>query len=731
MRQVAALAALLLLAAPAVSPLRAADWPGWRGPDQNGVSSETGLASHWSPQGENMVWRAEFIGRSTPVVLDGQVCVIGRVGEGDLRQEVVACFDAENGRRRWEHRLDVYQTAVPFNRVGWASLGADPETGNIYAHGVGGQLICYDRDGALRWSHQLTEEFGRMSGYGGRTQTPIVDGQRLILGFVNAGWGDQAAPRHRYFAFDKRTGELLWVAAPGGFPQDFNTQSVPVVAEAEGQRLLIAGDADGAVYAMKVATGEKVWSFQVSKRAMNSSVLVHGSRVYAGHSEENVDEPTMGRVVCIDGRGKGDVTKTHELWRADELEVGFASPALAAGRLYVIDNSANLRCLDEATGAVLWSYSLGTVGKASPVLADGKLYAPEVNGRFHILEPGKEGVKPLDLDEITIGDGHYAELYGSAAVAYGRIYLSTEGGLFCIGDKSKPFVRPQPSARSAAPVAGQGPAASILAVPGELLLRPGETAPLRVLAFDAKGRPLDSPQASWSLAGLSGTVDPSGRFTPDPGAGYQAGTIEARVGELKTVARVRVVRDLPWAFDFESSEPGKSPAQWVGAAGQFVVAEREGQKVLLKAPRERGLDRATLFMGSPGLRNYTIEADVLGGQKGRRRPDIALIAGGYTLDLQGVHQHVEIRSWVAEKRLTRQAAFAWDPDTWYHMKLSVDVSKDKATVRGKVWPKAEAEPEAWTLTVEDPLPIDGGSPGLEGYTPAEAYYDNIKVTVNP
>ena len=90
------------------------------------------------------------------------------------------------------------------------------------------------------------------------------------------GGESRARGAHRYFAFDKHTGELVWVSQPGGRPFD-TTYSVPVVVVINGQRLLIAGNADGAIYAMKVRTGEKVWGFQLSKRGINSSVVVAGN----------------------------------------------------------------------------------------------------------------------------------------------------------------------------------------------------------------------------------------------------------------------------------------------------------------------------------------------------------------------------------------------------------------------------------------------------------------------
>ncbi len=295
--------------------------------------------------------------------------------------------------------------SVPYNRVGWASVVGDPETGNLYACGVDGLLVALDRAGKVVWQRSLTEEFGFYSGFGGRTHSPMIDEDRLVLSFTNTGWGEQGPPRTRTFAFDKRTGALQWVSTPGVQPYDLNTQTTPVVAVINGQRLLIEGGGDGWIYAIKARTGEKVWGFQLSKSGINTTVAVNGTTVYAAHSEENVDAGVMGRLVAIDATGTGDVTKTHELWRAEEMGAGFPSPIYHDGRLYVVDNSANLFALDAKTGKQLFKHKLGTVGKASPVWADGKLYIPETNGRFHILKPGPAGAENLDMDEISVTEG--------------------------------------------------------------------------------------------------------------------------------------------------------------------------------------------------------------------------------------------------------------------------------------------------------------------------------------
>ena len=702
-----ALLGLLLVASSAHS----ADWPSWRGPAQNGVSEETGLVASWSP-----IWHAEFTGRSTPIVLNGRVFVIGRRGEDISHEGIVAAFDAQDGTRLWEHAYNIFHTTIPFNRVGWASLAGDPETGYVYAHTVSGLFLCFDRDGKVVWSRSLTEEFGRISGYGGRVHTPVVDEDLVIISYLSSNWGSHTPGRHRYFAFDKRSGELVWIATPGGRPLD-TTYSVPVVATINGVRLLIGGNADGSIYAMKIRTGEAVWGFKLSQRGINSSVVVAGDKVYAAHSEENLDNTDLGRVVCIDATG-------NEVWRYDGVFAGYSSPVVHDGRLYITDNSANIHALDAETGQVHWVHNIGTVGKGSPVLADGRLYVPEVNGRFVIVAPGPDAAETLDLAEIAMPDGRPAELFGSPAVAYGRIYLSTEAGVYCLGDPEAPFKVSATAAKypreQAAPDATP---AHLQIIPAEVVAQPGSRISFRARAFDAHGRLIGPAAAEWSLSGPVGQLDDNTLTLADAPSG---GKIVASAGGLTAEARIAVLPPPTYSEDFEDFAIDASPA-WVGTGSKFKVREMEGNKVLVKPPATRGLHRANTYIGAPDQTGYTIQADLLGTKERRYVPDMGLIANRYTLDMMGYHQQLQIRTWAAELRMAKTVPFAWETGVWYTMKMQVEIEGDTAHIRGKVWPRDEPEPATWTIQAVDPLPNRSGSPGLYGYSPAEIYYDNLKV----
>jgi len=719
-------------------PLFASDWPSWRGINQNGTSRDKGLVSNWSVTGENLIWKTQFAGRSTPIVMNGLVYVIGRVGKNMTMQEQVACFDAENGKMKWEHRYNVRNSYAPFSRIGWASMVGDPETGNVYSVGTGGILHCFSKDGNILWSRSMIEDFAARTGYGGRTTTPVIDEDLVIIGFVSAGWGDQKPMKHRHFAFDKRSGEVVWISTPGGIFKAPNIYSNPVIAIIDDQRLFIAGNADGNVYALKARTGEKVWEFHLSKRGLNSSILVDGNRIYAAHSEENIDTPTMGRIVCIDGRGKGDITKTNELWRYP-AEIGYTTPMIHAGRIYYIDNVANLIALDAMTGEKFWNYSLGTVGKGSPVWADDKIYVPETNGRFHILEPGSKKCLSVDLEQIKMPDGRNAEIYGSPAIAYGRIYFTTEEGLYCIGDRDAKFQVTNPTTLQLADESQSDKNSSpsyIQVLPAEIIAGPGNDIQYTARAFDENGRFLKQITVKWDVSKKVGQINKTGILKVNKGDRASAGIIKAMWNGLSGTARIRIFPALPWTEDFTTIEDGQNPMYWLGAGsarspgGKFIVKTVNGNKVLAKPTALRGIQRHVTFIGPSTMSNYTIQVDAMDHKYKRKRGDAGLISHGYTLDLMGKKQLLEIRSWGSENRIKETVEFKWEPEKWYTIKLAVDFQDEKAMIKGKVWPADETEPGEWTIQTNDLLPIKNGSPGIYGVSYTEVFFDNVKVTKN-
>ena len=270
------------------------------------------------------------------------------------------------------------------------------------------------------------------------------------------------------------------------------------------------------------------------------------------------------------------------------------------------------------------------------------------------------------------------------------------------------------------------PAVSLLLTPAEALTS-GEAVPFNIIGFDVNGKQTSAISAiQWTKTGLTGALE-NNTFTPDKSAGAHAGTVTVQSGDMRATARVRVIPPLPWTEDFEGVELEKIPTHWIGATGKFFVREKDGEKVLAKTPVQRGLNRSNVYLGPSTMKDYQIQIDLMGTKNKRRLPDMGLIANRYTLDMQGRHQRLQIRSWASDLRMAKTIAFSWETDVWYTMKMKVEIVDDKAIIRGKVWRRGEDEPTAWTITAEDPLPNREGSPGIYGYSATEIYYDNLKV----
>ena len=116
-------------------------WLSWRGPDQTGVSRETGLPDKVSA--ESALWVADFPGQSAPVIANGQLYAMGYAGEGADLQEGVACFDAETGKKLWQQLYNDYLSDTIYLRYATASPAVDPETGNVYMQGTQGILAAF------------------------------------------------------------------------------------------------------------------------------------------------------------------------------------------------------------------------------------------------------------------------------------------------------------------------------------------------------------------------------------------------------------------------------------------------------------------------------------------------------------------------------------------------------------------------------------------------------------
>ena len=710
-------------------PAAGSDWAEWRGPARDGVSLEKNLPVKWSPSGENLAWKAPYGGRSAPIVMGDRVFIQNSVGKGEMLQERVVALDAETGKLLWEHRFNVYLSDVPPHRIGWASPVGDPATGNVYVFGVGGNLIGLTGEGKVIWERSLGEDFGLLTTHGGRTVSPIIDGDLLIISGVTFQWGQHGRGAHRFMAFDKKTGAPVYISAPGARPYD-TTYAAPIIVTINGTRLLIQGASDGVTHAIKPQTGEPVWKYEISKRGLNTGVVVHGTTAILTHSEENLDSNVMGMMVAVDAGSKGELKKEQVKWTNYGWQGGFSSPVIDGGRLYQVDNGANLGAFDVNTGKQLWLQNLGTIQKASPVLADGKLYVGTENGKFFILKPTATGAEILDQDQLGT-EAQPEAIIASPAVSNGRVYVVTDANVYAIGKKSQS----QPATPSAVMTplsAATNSVAHVQVVPTELILRAGDKVKFTVRLFDERGVFIrEEADASWALDNLKGSIA-NGEFSAAPDPVAQAGLVKATVGGVTGNAGVRVFPPLPWNENLDAYAVNTIPPTWVNSTLKFTVREVNGNKVLVKTTEGSSLlSRARAYFGPSDLSNYTVEADVFATQKRRQQGDAGVIAQRFVLALYGNSQMLHLEPWQPETARTVTIPFAWKQDSWYRLKLQVENLPDgKVRARGKAWLATDNEPSAWMIERIDPIPNRQGAPGIFGNALAEVYFDNLKVYSN-
>ncbi|HAB18826.1 MAG TPA: PQQ-binding-like beta-propeller repeat protein [Verrucomicrobiota bacterium] len=766
-------------------------WLNWRGPLQTSVSLEKGLPTKLGAK--DALWTAPFPGQSTPVIANGKLYINGFLGEGPDLQEVVKCFDADTGRELWAHAENDFLSDTIYLRYSTASPTIDAETGNVYVQHTQGLLMAFTADGKLLWKHSMMEEFGRLTFPNSRTASPVVDGDLVITRGITSAWGAHGAAGDRFYAFDKITGQLVWSSAPGDRPQD-NTFSNPYLDYWNGKRVLYSAGGDSTILAINARTGEPIWRFSFAKAGakggINAALVRYEDSLIAVHESENLDSSEIGRMAAFRIPKPDEVKPTNALspavFEAKQLELWrngigslASSPVLVGDTIYEVTGTGDLAAVDAKSGRVLWKKKLAIEQRQStPFYADGYLYVAMYiasegadavkqgdsesgggDGDLWVLKPGPDGAEVIGH---TILKGR---AYGSPIGYNGKIYLQTDKQLYSWGKagNNPGLVK----SAGSVPFPKAGPAAQLQITPYEVLLRPGQTQGFRVRSLDAQGFTvvdnLDPKSVKWEpyipptalvkvtmRAGFNGDGQLVADKTPVGSAGqFKATLMSAEGKELAGFIKGRVLPGIPLKQDFQSFaltnkttntvEPETAfaypPLPWNSARFRFEVRAKDLEggtnQALVKTIENKLFQRGQVFFGFPDMTNYTVEADVLSEGNRRKMSEVGLINQRYAVILKGNSQEIEVNS--NQERLKVARPFKWAPNTWYRLKVRVDVAADgSGMVRGKAWKKDEPEPTEWTIEVPHKHAHQNGSPGLFGFAPQEqrVAIDNVSVTAN-
>ena len=413
-----ALAASVVASVAAVPPdsATAGDWPQFRGPDRQGHSTETGLATTWSAT-ENVVWKSEVPGNgwSSPVVVDGKIYLTSAVRrEGGSPADVdltVLCLEASTGDTLWS-AVVFQQDADSTKKIHGKNSHASPtpliDGDRIYVHFGTKGTACLDLAGKVLWRNSQIE-YDPRHGNGG---SPVLVDNVLIVSC-------DGLDVQFVIGLDARTGGVRWKKdRPAVSTKSTFSFTTPLVITVAGRKQVVS-PATNQVLAYDPADGSPIWKveyngFSVIPRPVYGHGMVF---ICTGYGRPSL--------LAIDPTGTGDVTDTHVKWKADRAVPHTPSLLLIDRELYLISDKGVASCLDATTGSVHWTERVGGNFSASPVFADGKIYLQSEQGDTTVIRPG---TTYDELAKNSLGERTLA----SFAIADSALFIRTESALYRI-----------------------------------------------------------------------------------------------------------------------------------------------------------------------------------------------------------------------------------------------------------------------------------------------------------
>ncbi|HEX4149512.1 MAG TPA: PQQ-binding-like beta-propeller repeat protein [Pirellulales bacterium] len=387
-----------------------ANWPRWRGPQENGHSSETDLPVKWDAH--SITYKVPLPGRgqSTPVIWGERMFLTTALDEG--RQRQVLCLDRNDGKILWQQTAWTGEPEKSHVMNGWASASCVTDGQIVVAFfGIGG-LHAYSVEGKPLWSREL----GSFVGPWGVAACPVIVGDRVIQN----GDSDENA---FLIALDKRTGETVWKTPR----PDHRGWSTPILIKAAGRRELVLNGHD-AVRGYDPETGKELWS----------------CRSFNGRGEPTVT-PAGDLLCCVNGLsgdiyavrpgGNGDVTESRMAWHTPRKgKRDIPSPIVVGNYITVVDMKGIATCYDAKSGRELWKDRIGENFSSSPIAANGLAYFQSEDGLTIVLRPGP---KPDVVERNPLSESSEELFRASLVPSEGQIFSRSDRMLYCIGQRRK------------------------------------------------------------------------------------------------------------------------------------------------------------------------------------------------------------------------------------------------------------------------------------------------------
>ncbi len=391
------------------------NWPEFRGPTGDGHCVAANLPVDLENE-KKLRWKTEIHGkgRSSPVIWENQIWLTTATEDGKRMSAI--CVDFESGKIVFDqviHKNEKPAFCHPTNS--YASPTPVVDEKHVYLHFGSYGTTCLDRKTFKQiWQRKDLE----CNHHRGPASSPILYNGKLIVAFdgfdlqyvvaLNKDDGKTVWKQDRKIDYGTNNGDLMKAYGTGS------------VFNIDGKPLLIYPSAVATV-AYDPAKGDPVWT--VYHGGMNAS-----ARPLLTKEGVAIWTNGMGRMVAVNPKGKGDITKSNIVWSNKRNVAKKSSPLLIDGKLYMVNDMGILQCLDAKTGERIWQERLGGTFSASPVFDGEKVFALSEQGKVHVFKPGEKFER---LNEVQMAKGFKA----SPAVAKNRLVIRSFKYLMCFEEK--------------------------------------------------------------------------------------------------------------------------------------------------------------------------------------------------------------------------------------------------------------------------------------------------------
>ncbi len=419
---VAAVGVLILFAS--VHSTSAADWPQWRGPNRDGISTEKGLLKAWPKDGPKLAWKVNLggVGYSSPVVVGDRLFVTAAEDDDKGLKEFAVCLNTKDGTEVWRKPLPTGDGGYSY---AWGSGPRSSPTVDgefMYLLGARGDLSCLKAtDGAEVWNVRLKKDFGGGIPGWGYSESVLIDGDKLIC--------TPGGSKGTLLALDKKTGKKLWQSED---LKDGAAYASIIASDIGGVRQYITQTSTAAV-GVRATDGKLLWRLNDLKRAV---AVIPTPVVHDGLAFFTSGYGAGCELIKIDAMEEGTVKATSQYTKNPVLDNHHGGVVRIGNYIYGhAERSNKWVCIEYQKNDTDPVWNSNKLDKGSVVCVDGMLYCyGELKGTCALVEASSEGWKEtgrFEIPEKSKFPRRSGLFWTHPVVANGNLYLRDHELLFC------------------------------------------------------------------------------------------------------------------------------------------------------------------------------------------------------------------------------------------------------------------------------------------------------------